>query len=251
MDYLGIAIKAAKEAGKILIQKYPLIDYNLKQDNSPVTEADRIAENKIKTIIKKYCPNHGFICEESGNENNNSEYKWIIDPLDGTKNYLRKIPFFSTLIALSKNDEIILGVSYAPLLKELIYAEKGKGAYLNGKKINVSKIDLLEKSYLSFGGINLFEKKGNLKQLLSLAGKTMGRRGFGDAYSYHLLASGKIDIMVEPKTNIWDFAPFCIIIKEAGGKITDIKGKSISLKSDSVISTNGLLQDKVVKEFNN
>jgi histidinol-phosphatase len=250
MDYLIAAINAAKKAGKILAKKYCSMEFSLKQDKSPVTKADKEAESAIKKILKRYFPKHGFICEETGIENPDSEYKWIIDPLDGTKNYIRTIPFFSTLIALAKNGKIIMGVSYAPMLKELIYAEKGKGAYLNGKRINVSKTDSLEKSYLSFGGINLFEKHGSLNQLLSLAGKTMGRRGFGDAYSYHLLAQGKIDIMIEPKTNIWDIAPFAIIISEAGGKITDIKGKDINLKTDSIIATNGLLHEKVIKEFN-
>ncbi|VVB74217.1 Fructose-1,6-bisphosphatase/inositol-1-monophosphatase [Candidatus Tiddalikarchaeum anstoanum] len=148
-----------------------------------------------------------------------------------------------------KNNEIILGISNAPALKELIYAEKGKGAYFKGKKINVSKISELKDSYLSFGGINLFERKNIINQLLNLARNCMGRRGFGDFWSYHLLARGIIDIMIEAETKIWDIAAVKLIVEESGGKVTEIKGKLVDMNTTSIIATNKLLHEEVLKFF--
>ena len=148
-----------------------------------------------------------------------------------------------------KDNEIILGVSYAPAIKELIYAAKGKGAYLNGKKISVSNIKLVNESYVSYGGLNLFNKHKLIPNLLSLISECKGRRGFGDFWSYHLLAMGKIDIFIEPETKIWDIAAVSLIVNEAGGKVTDIKGNKVNIKTTSIIATNGLLHKKIMNYF--
>ena len=145
------------------------------------------------------------------------------------------------------NGEIILGVSNAPAQKELAYAEKGCGTYVNDKKVEVSQIGSLSESYVSFGGVERFEKHNNLKQLLSLINSTQGHRGFGDAWSYHLLIKGKIDIVVEAELKVWDIAALKIIVEEAGGKVTDINGKPIDKDSTSAIATNNLLHKNVLK----
>ncbi|MBD3312445.1 inositol-phosphate phosphatase [archaeon] len=248
--FMQVALEVAKKAEKVIMNYYSdSIRAELKSDQSPVTIADTEAERIIKEIISKAFPEHGFVGEEFGKEKENAEYKWIIDPIDGTKNYVRKIPLFATEIALMKGDELILGVSNAPAMKELLYAEKGKGAYFNGKRINVSKNNSLNKSYLSFGGLNLFEKHGMTRQLVGIVNKFVGRRGFGDFWSYHLLAKGSIDCMVEPDTKIWDIAAVKVIVEEAGGRVTDIKGGPVTLNTTSIIATNGLIHDKVAEYF--
>lgn len=250
-EFLEVAIEGARKAEKIIKKYYSQdVEAKLKTDLTFVTKADQEAEDIIKQIIKKYFPSHSILGEETGIENKKSEYIWIIDPLDGTKNFLRKIPFFGTQIALMKGDEIILGVSNAPIMKELIYAEKNKGAFLNREKISVSPIKSLNEAYMSYGSLNLFDKKSILEPLIKLDYNTRGHRGFGDCWSYHLLAQGKVDIMVEAETKIWDIAASSCIIEESGGKITDISGNKITLDTNSAIATNGFLHNEVLNYFN-
>ena len=251
-DYLLVAKKAAARAGEIIMKHYPEnIEIDLKSDRSPVTIADTEAEKSIIEIIKNDFPDHGIIGEELGNHNIESPFKWIIDPLDGTKLFYRNMPFFATQIALMKDGDIIMGLSKAPALKEMAYAEKGRGAFLNGKKISVSKTDKLSSSYLFYGGLKLFRKNKKVEGLLNIADKTFWSRGSSDFWSYHLLSSGKIDIMVEAETKIWDIAAFSVIVEEAGGKVTDINGEKITLSSNSIIATNNILHEETLKYFSN
>jgi len=249
-EFLCTALEAAKQAQKIIMDYYTgEIKVDIKPDMTPVTLADSGAEKIIINTIKQKFPEHGFIGEETGTQNKESEYQWIIDPIDGTKNYMRKIPLFATQIALMKNNEIILGVSNAPALNELIYTEKDKGAFMGEKQLKVSSITSLSDAYLSFGSPKYFEKNGHTKALLSLANKVLSNRGIGDAWSYHLLAQGKIDIMVEASTNIWDIAAVKIIVEEAGGKVTTLTGGPVDKNTHSIIATNGKLHDLVAREF--
>jgi histidinol-phosphatase len=148
-----------------------------------------------------------------------------------------------------KDGEMILGVSNAPALKECLYAEKGFGSYLNGEKIEVSNIKNLNKSYMSFGGLDHFFKKGNFDALMELYKSTHAHRALGDCWSFHLLAEGKIDLMVEADVRIWDIAAMVCIIQEAGGKVTDLLGKKIGINSDSILATNGKLHSQAMKFF--
>jgi len=248
--FLLVAIEAAKKAEEVIMKYYSDdLTWRKKADQSPVTIADTEAERIIIETIKNSFPNHAFLGEESGNDNVTSKYQWIIDPIDGTKNYTRKIPLFATQIALLEDGEIILGVSTAPTMNELIFAEKGKGAFFQEKNIHVSNIQNLSDSYCCFGGIKYFKRRGYLDSLLKLSENTSGHRGIGDFWCYHLLAQGKIDIMIEAETKIWDFAALKIIIEEAGGKITDIKGNKITNATTSIIATNKNLHDSVLEIF--
>lgn len=248
--FLLVAIKAAKRAEEIITRYYSDdLTWQKKSNLSLVTTADTEAEKIIIATIKNSFPDHAFLGEEFGNDNTASRYQWIIDPIDGTKNYTRKIPLFATQIALLEDGEIILGVSNAPALNEMVFAEKGKGAFFQDKNINVSKIQNLSDSYFCFGGIKSFKKHGHLDSLLKLAESTSGHRGIGDFWCYHLLAQGKIDIMIEAETKIWDFAALKIIVEEAGGKVTDIKGGQVTKNTTSIIATNKNLHDSVVKIF--
>lgn len=248
--FLQVALEAVKEAEKVILHYYSdEIRAAFKEDQSPVTKADIEAEKIIVDLIKNKFPDHAFLGEESGASEKISEYLWIIDPIDGTKNYMRKIPLFATQIALMKGDDLILGVSNAPALEELIYAEKGKGTYFNDNKITVSLVSELNQAYVSFGSLRSFVAEGKLDSLINLSNKVQGMRGFGDFWSYHLLAQGKIEIMIEAKTKIWDIAALKVIIEEAGGKITDILGNPIGKETTSIIATNKNFHEEVVTYF--
>lgn len=238
--FLKTAIEAA-EAAQEVIKKYYAGDFDIeiKPDETPVTIADIETEKTIKKIILDAFPDHGFFGEETGKVNEDAEYNWLIDPIDGTKSFVRRYPFFSTQIALMKNGELILGVSNAPEFNEMAYAEKGYGAYLNGEKISVSDINTLKQSTVSTGNlVNIAAKPTQWQNLGKLIQKINRIRGYGDFYHYHLLASGKIDIIVESDVNILDIAALAVIVREAGGIFTDLEGNELSLDTSTVLAAN-------------
>ena len=248
--FLKIAIQAARIAGKITTHYFNkgfLIE--VKKDNSPVTIADKEAETAIREHIHKAFPSHGFLGEEQGGNTTDLEYTWIIDPIDGTKNFTHKLPFWATEIALMHKNKIIAGVSYAPLLNKLLYAERNKGAYLNDQPIHVSSVESVNQSFVTFGSIRHFYKENRINSFLKLTNDAYYTRGFGDTWSHHLLAAGHTDAMLEGYVNLWDIAAVSIIVEEAGGKVTDLNGKPIDRKTSSLLSTNGALHSKILKYF--
>ena len=253
-EFLSTALDAVRAAEDVILKYLETgVRAELKADQSPVTEADREAEEIIKATIRKKFPDHTFFGEESekANLSNHQGYTWIIDPIDGTKSYLRKNPLFSTLLALMHDGEFVLGVSNAPLMKELLYAEKGEGCYLNGERVSVSKIDAIPDAYLSYGSLKLFERHQAVAPLVSLASSVKWGRGIGDFWSYHLLAQGKLDIMVEPDTKLWDVAAFTVIISEAGGTMTQLDGQPVNGATTTALATNGPLHNSIVQHFEN
>jgi len=248
--YLQVALQAVKEAEKIINQYYSNdIRLTLKPDQSPVTLADQEAEQVIRRVIQESFPNHSILGEEGGGADTESEFLWIIDPIDGTKNYVRQVPLFATQLALMQDGEIILGVSNAPAMGELMYAQKGQGSFFNGEPVHVSKVQALNESYLSYGSLFCFSRLDVLDGLLRLENDTRAHRGFGDAWSYHLLAQGKIDIVAEGSVKIWDIAAASLIVEEAGGQMTDLQGRPITKNTTSVLATNGHLHDEVLSYF--
>ena len=188
----------------------------------------------------------GFFGEETGKRAADSEYLWLVDPIDGTKSFVREYPMFSTQIALMRRGELLLGVSSAPAYGELAWAERGHGAWLDGERLAVSAIADLESAALS---------SGNLKSLA--AGAAWGRygqivaqinriRGYGDFLHYHLLAAGKIDAVIESDVNILDIAALVVIVEEAGGRFTDLAGRPVGLDTTTVLATNGLLHQPIL-----
>lgn len=250
-DLLSVAIEAAKNAEEIILSYYNAntIKVELKPDETPVTRADKEAEKAIRETIKKAFPNHGFLGEEYGLEEGDSPYTWIIDPIDATKNYIRKIPIFGTQIALMHDDELILGVSNAPLLNELLYAEKGKGAFLNGEMIEVSNVSQHSEAMMCHGGLKWFVEKDYFDGLYNLINETARSRGFGDFYSYHLVASGRVDAVIEAAISIWDIAAITAIVREAGGTVTDIQGKEVTRDTASLVASNSLLHNTILSNF--
>ncbi|WP_022952941.1 inositol monophosphatase family protein [Leucothrix mucor] len=237
--FLKTAIEAA-QAAQLVIDKYYAGEFEveIKPDQSPVTIADVETEETIKRIILNAFPDHGFFGEETGKVNEDADYNWLIDPIDGTKSFVRGYPFFSTQIALMYKGELIVGVSNAPGFKEMAYAEKGQGAWLNGEKIQVSDIQELSKSTLSLGNIATIAGKPQWQTLGGLIQDVHRIRGYGDFYHYHLLASGKIDIIIESDVNILDIAALSVIVNEAGGCFTDLSGNVLTLDTTTVLACN-------------
>ena len=235
--FLKTAIEAAEAAQKVIKKYYAgEFEIEIKPDETPVTIADIETEKTIKKIILDAFPNHGFYGEETGKVNEDAEYNWLIDPIDGTKSFVRGYPFFSTQIALMRNGELILGVSNSPEFNEMAYAEKGNGAWLNGNKISVSDINTIKQSTLSMGNLSSIAQKPQWQNLGKLVSSVNRVRGYGDFYHYHLLASGKIDIVLESDVNILDIAALAVIVREAGGIFTDLEGNELTLDTTTVLA---------------
>lgn len=244
--YLPVAIDAAKKAENVINRYYrQQFDVETKQDRSPVTQADIESEAIIRETLSKAFPDHGFYGEELGRENPDAEFVWYIDPIDGTKSFVREYPMFSTQIALRHNDEFVLGVSNAPGFKEMATAIKGQGAMLQEKPIKVSQIERLNQATLSFG--NVINILTNLSHGLKSVIQNCHRvRGYGDFYHYHLLASGKIDMIIESEVNILDIAALSVIVNEAGGRMSDIDGNPINDKTTTVLATNAIFHEQLL-----
>jgi len=252
--YVPVAIEAVKAAQVVILKHYQSnLVVTAKEDQSPVTIADQQAEDIIRQTILSSFPDHTFFGEE-GEKVDLQQHKgftWIIDPIDGTKSYIRGFPLFGTLLALLHDGELIVGVSNAPAWGELIYAAKGEGAFLNDKRLSVSEVDNLNEAYLSNGRLKYFEDIHKMPQLLALSREVKWARGLGDFWIYHLIAGGKVDIMMEGSVKFWDIAAAKVIVEEAGGKMTQLDGEPINFKSTTALATNGLLHDEVIAAMKN
>lgn len=243
--YLDTAIEAAR-AAETIIRRYYHGDFEVehKADASPVTVADVESERAIKQVLSRAFPDHGFYGEELGRQDADADYVWLIDPIDGTKSFVRGYPFFSTQIALRYRGELVVGVSNAPLFNggEMACAARGLGARLNGEPIAVSRTTALAETSLSLGNIASLAASPAWADLGRLIGEVNRIRGYGDFYHYHLLASGRIDAILESDLNILDIAALTVILREAGGDITTLGGGEIDLDTRSVFATNGRLR---------
>lgn len=240
--FLSLALDAAR-AGEEVIRHYynSNLKISVKQDQTPVTVADVETEQKIKEVILGAYPDHGFFGEETGKTSADSEFTWLIDPIDGTKSFIREYPFFSTQIALMQGDEIILGVSNGVMFNELAWASRDEGAFLNEQPIRVSEITTLEAASLSTGNIASLAADSKAWSAAGQLMQTVNRtRGYGDFYHYHLLASGKIDLVLESDVNILDIAALSVIVTEAGGVFTDLHGKRPGLDTTSVLASSSI-----------
>jgi len=244
---LTAALEAAERAADIARSMYQNnIEVRIKEDKTPVTDADVRCENAIREVLESYFPNYGFLGEETVGRGIDAENLWLVDPIDGTKAFVREYPMFSTQIALLRRGEIVLGVSSAPVYGELAYAERGHGAFLNGKPLAVSAIADLESAALSAGNLKTLAAGEQWGRYGSLVARVNRIRGYGDFLHYHLLAAGKIDVVIETDVNILDIAACVAIVSEAGGLFTELAGAPITLQSKSVLATNGLLHKPVL-----
>jgi len=244
---LQAALDAASQAATIARSLYQgNLEVRLKADKSPVTEADLRCEAAIRDVLDSRFPSYGFFGEETLSRGLDAENLWLVDPIDGTKAFVREYPMFSTQIALMRRGEIVLGVSSAPVYGELAYAERGCGAFLNGKPMAVSDITALESAALSAGNLKSLASGSRWSRYGALVARVNRIRGYGDFLHYHLLGSGKIDVVIETDVNILDIAACVAIISEAGGHFSELGGAPITLQSKTVLATNGHLHAAVL-----
>jgi histidinol-phosphatase len=248
--FLSTALEAATAAADVVRRYYQRnLTITIKADKSPVTDADIETEKVIRGIVTSRFPRHGFYGEETGTTAMDAEYVWIVDPIDGTKAFIREYPMFSTQIALMHRGRLILGVSSAPAYGELAYGEIGVGAWLDDAPIAVSSIGTLEEAALSTGNLKTLATGPRWPALGRMIGRLSRIRGYGDFLHYHLLASGRIDAVIESDVNILDVGACAAIVEAAGGKFTDLEGKPLTLASTSVLATNGRLHAAILAAF--
>jgi len=243
---LELAQKAALKAGKVALHYFRKgVSAQTKADGSPVTQADKETEEILIAALQKGMPGSGFLGEEFG-EQGSKEQRWIIDPIDGTKNFIRGIPIWALLVALEEEGEITVGVVHNPATDELWTAAKGKGAFYNGRQILVSAIGELKRAQLLHSGLNALKKTAYWDGFLELVEKTGRQRGPGDYLGYVLVAQGQGEIYLENGLKPWDIAANKIIVEEAGGKLTDLEGRE-TIYSGSALATNGKLHGQVLR----
>ena len=256
---LALALRLADAADEITMARYQSMDLEVttKPDLTPVTDADKAAESAIRSVLNDARPLDGLVGEEFGgapdieSQNVGSRY-WVIDPIDGTKNFMRGVPTWATLIALVENGEVVIGVASAPALARRWFASQGAGAFVtfNGgapRKISVSGVTQMENAsvtYSDFAGWK--DRLSAFRTLLERAWRT---RGVGDFWSHMLVAEGAVEIAVEPSLALWDMAALDIIVREAGGQFSAMDGTP-GPHHGSGVSTNGLLHDEVIRNLN-
>jgi histidinol-phosphatase len=249
-DYLKVALAAADKAGGISRSYFAgNFSVTIKADMTPVTQADVECEQAIRETILSAFPEHGFFGEESGQTQADAEFLWLVDPIDGTKGFVRQYPFFSTQIALMHEGEIILGVSNGTMMDELAWAEKGQGAWMNGHRLNVSDIYDPDRAAVSTGNLKSLACGDGWAALGEIVRRADRIRGYGDFYHYHLLAAGKIEAVIESDVNILDIAALSVIVTEAGGIFTDLNGDKPDLDIRSVLAANPSLHEKYLQQL--
>ena len=234
---LDVAKRAAVAAAGVIAQYYRAgFAVEIKADQTPVTIADREAEAAIKRVLRQTFPDHAFYGEEEGREGE-GDFLWLIDPIDGTRSFVRNYPMFSTQIALMYRGELVLGVSSAAEFGEVAWARRGGGAYLNGERIRIAHTDEFgAATAISFGNVKTLSRGSGWTALAELIQRCGRTRGYGDFYHYHLLARGSLDLVVESDVNILDIAALALIVREAGGVFTDLHGRELTLDTTSVLA---------------
>ena len=256
---LALAMRLADAADSITLARYQSIDLvvTTKPDNTPVTDADKATEEALRALLKNHRPDDGIVGEEFGNDAGSAERYWVIDPIDGTKNFLRGVPTWATLIGLIEKQSdgrevVVVGVVSAPALFRRWHASEGHGAFVSVNKaapqrINVSQVSEVKDASISYSDfIGWGERLAPFQELMSSAWRT---RGIGDFWSHMLVAEGAVDVAIEPSLALWDMAALDIIVREAGGRFTNVAGVDGSL-GGSGLSTNSAIHQKIVDKLN-
>ena len=243
---LAFAVDAAHKGGRSTLALFQAgAAVSMKADASPVTLADRGAERLIRGLIAESYPGDAILGEEEGGDTGALD-RWVIDPIDGTKSFICGVPLYATLLSYEQDGEPVVGVCYIPALDEMLYAEKGQGAFLNGRPVRVSDRETVAGSVISCGG-SMF-KPGNAEKMGQLASKTLAIRTWCDAYGYSLVASGRIDAMIDPTISHWDISAVALIVREAGGRFTDFDGND--KLGAQALGSNGRLHDEILRVLN-
>lgn len=246
-SHLDVALELADIADSITLQRFraPDLLVDTKADHTPVTDADRATEQALRDALQRLRPEQVIVGEEFGGDGE-AEWRWILDPIDGTINYANGVPVWATLIALMRGDRAVCGVVSAPALRRRWWAATGQGAFTDsGQRIRVSRTSTIEAAYVSYTDPRDFATRGGEEGFRTLVERARVVRAFGDFWSHMLVAEGVIDIAIEAWVNPWDVAAAQVILTEAGGRFSDFDGAD-RIDSGTVITTNGLLHDDVV-----
>jgi histidinol-phosphatase len=249
---LTLALRLADAADEVTLGRFAAADLVIesKPDLTPVTDADRAAEDVVRRIVATERPDDGVLGEERGESTGSGPRRWIVDPIDGTKNYVRRMPVWATLIGLQVDDVITVGVVSAPALGRRWWAGRGEGAWTRDaggeRQCRVSKVGSLTDAFLSYSSLDGWDKLGRQRSFLSLTETVWRTRAFGDFWSYMLVAEGVADIACEPEVSLWDLAALQPIVEEAGGRFSDLSGVDRA-DGGSAVCTNGLLHEHVLR----
>lgn len=244
-ETVAAMIAAAQTAGEIAMKYYRAgFEVTIKPDQTPVTQADREAEQAIKGVLRRALPGHGFLGEELGEEGPRDR-RFIIDPIDGTRNFIRRVPIWATLIGLEEAGEVTAGVVFNPASNEMFWARRGDGAWAEGERLRVSDCVDLAEATLLHADLHLLREAGYWDPFVRMVDACGRTRGFGDYYGYGLVASGKAEVYLETDLKPWDIAPVKILVEEAGGRLTDFSGRP-TIYHGSVLATNGRLHEQAL-----
>ena len=246
---LQLALELADAADAITLQHFQsaTLAVRTKTDLTPVSEADEAVERMIRDRLSTSRPQDGILGEEYGTSGAAAR-RWIIDPIDGTKNYVRGIPVYATLIGLVEGDRVVAGVVSAPAMSRRWWASRGDGAFANGRRMEVSRIGELAEAHLGYDSVAEFDKFDQTDKFLKLTRLCTRSRGFGDFWIHMLVAEGAIEIALEPAVAAWDMAAVQVIVEEAGGRFSDLAGNA-RFDGGSALSTNGPLHEQVLELF--
>jgi len=244
-EYLDKAVEFARKAGELTLKYFQKdIDIDFKSDRTPVTRADREAEQVIRDLITRYYPDHGILGEEFEERNPDSKFQWILDPIDGTLSYIHGVPLYTTLVALVYDSRPVVGAIFAPVTNEMCAAGVGEGAWYNNTRCRVRTTERLSDATVLTTDYRNIDDYGFGDKFRALMQEAYLTRSWGDAYGHMLVASGKADVMFDPVLNIWDAAALMPVVTEAGGSFTDITGQAI-IDGGSAISCASTLFEQI------
>jgi len=248
---LDAALEAATRAEAVVMPHFTReVEIEYKADESPVTVADREAERVIMESLSARFPDYNLLGEETGFHDRGSEHTWVIDPIDGTKSFIRQIPLFGIEIGLISGRNFSVGVSLLPAMNEILYADGKNGAFWNDLPAKVSDIARLDAASVTCAGVNALHKQGREQAYLDLVRQVYRIRGIGDCYAFHLVATGRFEAVVQARVNIWDVAGLVAIIEAAGGRCSDWEGRPFGRESKSIVATNGKIHDQILAVIN-
>ncbi len=248
-DVLAFAVESAQLAGAYTLGFFNAgTPHELKGDNTPVTAADRGAEERLRARIEAAFPDHGILGEEFGEKQGKQPARWILDPIDGTMSFISGVPLYSVLVGFEWQQEMVAGVIHLPALRETVYAARGLGCYWNGRRACASDVATLDMARLSATSVKLLYQHGRGAAYERLRDACYADRGWADAYGYALLATGRVDIVLDPIMSIWDSAAVLPVVTEAGGTFTDWSGQATHT-ADEALATNGVLFDAVMAQI--
>lgn len=247
---MEFAVDAAWQAGRITQRYFQTgVEAEWKEDESPVTVADREAETKLRQLIARHFPEDGIVGEEYGVAAGRSGYRWFIDPIDGTKSFVQGVPLYGVLLAREGAEGVDMGCVYMPALDEMVWAGRGEGCWWNGRRARVSTVERLEDACICFTSWRSFAENDRAAVWNTLAGAVRLQRGWGDCYGHILVATGRAEASFDPIMNPWDCGPLLPILEEAGGTFTDWDGNA-TIHGKDAFSTNGHLLKAVQSYIN-